>query len=327
MVVNISGRGDKDIPDRRDPGRESERSGRCRPVRLESHRNGICAIGRPPTLHRFPRKCARAPFMTTRIEARFAELPRRGPRRARHLRDGRRSRPRDVARDPEGLPEAGADIIEFGLPFTDPMADGPAIQAAGLRALKAGQDTVKTLDTGPRASGTDDADTPVDPDGLFQPDLHLRRRALPRRCQRGRRRRPDRRRPAAGGGRRAVPAGAEGRARLHPPGDADHRRQAPAGGAREHGRASSITSRSPASPARRRPISARSRRRWSGSSATRRCRSRSASASRAAPHAAAIARGADGVVVGSALDRRRSRARSTPTTGPPRDRSRPSPHW
>ena len=45
----------------------------------------------------------------------------------------------------QALPEAGADIVEFGLPFTDPMADGPAIQAAALRALKGGQDLVKTL--------------------------------------------------------------------------------------------------------------------------------------------------------------------------------------
>ena len=43
------------------------------------------------------------------------------------------------------LPDAGADIIELGMPFTDPMADGPAIQAAGLRALKAGQTVKKTL--------------------------------------------------------------------------------------------------------------------------------------------------------------------------------------
>ncbi len=44
-----------------------------------------------------------------------------------------------------GLPDAGADIVEIGMPFTDPMADGPAIQAAGLRALHAGQTMVKTL--------------------------------------------------------------------------------------------------------------------------------------------------------------------------------------
>jgi len=45
----------------------------------------------------------------------------------------------------EALPASGADLIELGMPFTDPMADGPAIQASGLRALKAGQTMVKTL--------------------------------------------------------------------------------------------------------------------------------------------------------------------------------------
>jgi tryptophan synthase alpha chain len=46
----------------------------------------------------------------------------------------------------KALPQAGADIVELGIPFTDPMADGPPIQAAGLRALKAGQTLAKTLD-------------------------------------------------------------------------------------------------------------------------------------------------------------------------------------
>ena len=45
----------------------------------------------------------------------------------------------------KGLPKAGADVVEFGMPFTDPMADGPAIQAAGLRALAAGTTLAKTL--------------------------------------------------------------------------------------------------------------------------------------------------------------------------------------
>src|ERR1700746_3655376 len=45
----------------------------------------------------------------------------------------------------KALPKAGADVIELGMPFTDPMADGPAVQAAGLRALNAGQDMKKTL--------------------------------------------------------------------------------------------------------------------------------------------------------------------------------------
>jgi tryptophan synthase alpha chain len=81
----------------------------------------------------------------TRIEARFAELAREG--RAGLVTF-------TMAGDPDrktalailnALPGAGADVIELGMPFTDPMADGPAIQAAGLRALNAGQDMVKTL--------------------------------------------------------------------------------------------------------------------------------------------------------------------------------------
>lgn len=44
-----------------------------------------------------------------------------------------------------GLPNAGADLIEIGMPFSDPMADGPSIQLAGQRALKAGQTLTKTL--------------------------------------------------------------------------------------------------------------------------------------------------------------------------------------
>jgi tryptophan synthase alpha chain len=46
----------------------------------------------------------------------------------------------------QALPQAGSDVIEFGMPFSDPMADGPAIQKAGLRALKAGQTLHKTLE-------------------------------------------------------------------------------------------------------------------------------------------------------------------------------------
>ena len=45
-----------------------------------------------------------------------------------------------------GLPSAGADLIEIGMPFTDPMADGPAIQRANLRALEAGTTTAQLLD-------------------------------------------------------------------------------------------------------------------------------------------------------------------------------------
>jgi tryptophan synthase alpha chain len=67
-----------------------------------------------------------------------------------------------------GLPKAGADVIEIGMPFSDPMADGPAIQAAGLRALKGGQTMVKTLEL-VRAFRTADADTPIVLMGYYNP--------------------------------------------------------------------------------------------------------------------------------------------------------------
>src|SRR3954453_8070769 len=66
------------------------------------------------------------------------------------------------------LPAAGADIVEFGLPFTDPMADGPAIQAARLRALKAGQTVTKTLDL-VRRFREENRDTPVILMGYYNP--------------------------------------------------------------------------------------------------------------------------------------------------------------
>jgi len=67
-----------------------------------------------------------------------------------------------------GLPGAGADLIEVGMPFTDPMADGPAIQASGLRALKGGQTMVKTLSL-LRDFRTKDATTPVVLMGYYNP--------------------------------------------------------------------------------------------------------------------------------------------------------------
>jgi tryptophan synthase alpha chain len=68
----------------------------------------------------------------------------------------------------EGLPGAGADVIELGMPFTDPMADGPAIQASSLRALKAGQDMIKTLAL-VRAFRKRDGDTPIVLMGYYNP--------------------------------------------------------------------------------------------------------------------------------------------------------------
>ncbi|QFR34041.1 tryptophan synthase subunit alpha [Ancylobacter sp. TS-1] len=66
------------------------------------------------------------------------------------------------------LPAAGSDVIELGVPFTDPMADGPAIQAAGLRALKAGQTLKKTLEM-VRAFREGDAATPIVLMGYYNP--------------------------------------------------------------------------------------------------------------------------------------------------------------
>ncbi|MDB5629802.1 MAG: trpA, partial [Tardiphaga sp.] len=66
------------------------------------------------------------------------------------------------------LPAAGADIIEIGMPFTDPMADGPAIQAAGIRALKAGTTLHKTLDM-VAAFRNGDATTPIVLMGYYNP--------------------------------------------------------------------------------------------------------------------------------------------------------------
>jgi len=66
------------------------------------------------------------------------------------------------------LPEAGSDIIELGMPFSDPMADGPAIQAAGLRALKGGQTLKKTLAMARDFRATDD-DTPIVLMGYYNP--------------------------------------------------------------------------------------------------------------------------------------------------------------
>jgi tryptophan synthase alpha chain len=106
--------------------------------------------------------------VTTRIDARFAELKKQD--RAAFITFL-------MAGDPDpatslaiirALPKAGADIIEIGMPFTDPMADGPAIQAAGLRALKAGMTLKKTLAM-VREFRTGDAITPLVLMGYYNP--------------------------------------------------------------------------------------------------------------------------------------------------------------
>ncbi|TIP93338.1 MAG: tryptophan synthase subunit alpha [Mesorhizobium sp.] len=106
--------------------------------------------------------------MTTRIDRRMAKLKAEGrPALVTYFMSG----------DPDydtglsimkALPKAGADIIEMGMPFSDPMADGPAIQAAGLRALKGGQTLVKTLRMASEFRAADD-ETPIVLMGYYNP--------------------------------------------------------------------------------------------------------------------------------------------------------------
>jgi tryptophan synthase alpha chain len=106
--------------------------------------------------------------MTTRIDSKFAEIKKE--KRAALVTFITAGDPdyETSLRIIEGLPKAGADIIEFGMPFTDPMADGPAIQAAGLRALAAGQTMKKTLKL-VSAFRKKDKDTPVVLMGYYNP--------------------------------------------------------------------------------------------------------------------------------------------------------------
>jgi tryptophan synthase alpha chain len=106
--------------------------------------------------------------MTTRLDTRFAELKTEG--RAALVTFVMCGDP-DLATSLEilkALPKAGADVIEIGMPFTDPMADGPAIQAAGLRALKGGTTLKKTLQV-VREFRASEAATPVVLMGYYNP--------------------------------------------------------------------------------------------------------------------------------------------------------------
>ncbi len=83
--------------------------------------------------------------MTTRIETRFAALKKEGRAALVTFLMAGDPDPATSLAIIKSLPKAGADVIEIGVPFTDPMADGPTIQAAGVRALAAGQTLRKTL--------------------------------------------------------------------------------------------------------------------------------------------------------------------------------------
>jgi tryptophan synthase alpha chain len=106
--------------------------------------------------------------MTTRIDTRFAELAKQG--RSAFVTyvmagDPDPATSLDIVK---ALPGAGADVIELGIPFTDPMADGPSIQAAGLRALKGGMTLKKTLEL-VRGLRKDDNATPLVLMGYYNP--------------------------------------------------------------------------------------------------------------------------------------------------------------
>ena len=106
--------------------------------------------------------------MTTRIEARFAELKKQGRSAFVTFLMAGDPDPSTSLAIIKAMPTAGADIIEVGMPFTDPMADGPSIQAAGLRALKAGMTLKKTLEM-VRAFRKDDVVTPLVLMGYYNP--------------------------------------------------------------------------------------------------------------------------------------------------------------
>ena len=111
--------------------------------------------------------------MTTRIDRRMAKLRSEGrPALVTYFMGGDPDYETSLA-IMKALPKAGADIVELGMPFSDPMADGPAIQAAGLRALKGGQTLAKTLAMAAQFRQGDgkngDDETPIVMMGYYNP--------------------------------------------------------------------------------------------------------------------------------------------------------------
>ncbi|WP_299150954.1 tryptophan synthase subunit alpha [uncultured Tateyamaria sp.] len=106
--------------------------------------------------------------MTSRIDAKFAALKAEGRKAfVSYIMAGDPDYDRSLE-VVKGLPGAGVDIIELGLPFTDPMADGPTIQLAGQRALGAGMTLQRTLDLARAFRQTDDT-TPIVLMGYYNP--------------------------------------------------------------------------------------------------------------------------------------------------------------
>jgi tryptophan synthase alpha chain len=106
--------------------------------------------------------------MTTRIDVCFEKLKHEGRSAFVTFLMAGDPDPETSLQIIKSLPKAGADIIEIGMPFTDPMADGPSIQAAGLRALNAGMTLKKTLEL-VRGFRKDDDATPLVLMGYYNP--------------------------------------------------------------------------------------------------------------------------------------------------------------
>jgi tryptophan synthase alpha chain len=106
--------------------------------------------------------------MTTRIDRRFADLKAQGRAALVTFLTAGDPDPETSLAILRALPAAGADVVELGMPFTDPMADGPAIQMSSQRALAAGQTLKKTLDM-VRAFRTADDSTPIVLMGYYNP--------------------------------------------------------------------------------------------------------------------------------------------------------------
>ena len=104
----------------------------------------------------------------TRIERRFADLQKEGRAGLITFICGGDPNPQAFQAILAGLPAAGADLIEIGMPFSDPMADGPTIQAGNLRALAAGM-TLARLLTQVTAFREKDRTTPLVLMGYYNP--------------------------------------------------------------------------------------------------------------------------------------------------------------
>ena len=116
-----------------------------------------------------PAPAARRPAMPeTRIDRRFAALRTEGRAALVTFITAGDPDPETTAALLAGLPQAGADVIELGMPFSDPMADGPAIQASSQRALRGGQTMARTLDL-VRDFRTRDDETPIVLMGYYNP--------------------------------------------------------------------------------------------------------------------------------------------------------------